>query len=210
MARISAGPNGPLTGRVGNLVYSSWKGIPYIKSLPKKRTGKTKPDEQANRHRFAISQEWLSPVVEFVRTGFKGFSPTVEGFIAAKSYLIRNAIEGEGLEAVVNPALVKVSHGDLPLPKDLTAGLDNTTLRFTWDNAIADHQRRDDQAMVLAYDIDNLVPAYTTSGQFRHTGQHELELAYTGPGRVYHIYFAMISPNRDRQSDSVYLGSFTL
>jgi hypothetical protein len=209
------GPGGILSafrGKVGPVVGSSWKGKPYIKSAPKKRVGKVGEGEQANRKRWAISQAWLKPILHFVRAGFKGYSPLSEGFVAAKSYLLKNAIEGEGMDVSINPALVKVSYGDLPLPGDITVELvDNKMLHFTWDTTQPVGGLKEDQVMLLAYDIENRNGySYIVNGQFRSAGAHDLSLYYPEPGRTYHIYFAMVSPSRSRQSDSVYLGTVTI
>ncbi len=40
-----------------------------------------------------------------------------QGFAAAKSYLMNNAMEVLDGKIIINPELVKVSSGSLPLPK---------------------------------------------------------------------------------------------
>lgn len=210
MATFQNGSNGPFTGLLGPVVGSSWKGIPYIKSRPKKRVGKVSEAEMANRKKFAISQAWLRPVVKFVRAGFKGYSPLSEGFVAAKSYLLKNAIEGKFPDITINPALVKVSFGDLPLPNDIVVGLVNQKLQFTWDTAVPQGANENDQVMLLAYNIEKEWASHTVAGQLRTTGVQELPVFYIDPGETYHIYFAMVAPDRSKQSDSVYLGTITL
>jgi hypothetical protein len=79
MGRLINGINGAFEGKVGSVVGSSWKGIPYIKSAYKKRTKKVSAKELANREKFAMAQDWLKPLLPFVREGYKGYSSTVEG-----------------------------------------------------------------------------------------------------------------------------------
>src|SRR5690242_11507600 len=121
MATYTNGITGDFSGKVGTVIGSSWKGKPYMKSLHKKRTIPAHKMEQLNRNKFAMAHQWLQPITFFVRAGFKGYTDTVEGFLAAKSYLLKNAFEGVGDELVINPALMKVSYGDLPLPTNITA-----------------------------------------------------------------------------------------
>jgi hypothetical protein len=116
MAKFTQGINGPFRGKVGTVIGATWKGIPYMRSLPHARTSKPSAKELNNRRKWALSQHWLQPLTEFVRLGFKGFSPKAEGFVAAKSYLLKNAVEGEGESLAINPSLAKLSWGDLPLP----------------------------------------------------------------------------------------------
>src|SRR5688572_10600068 len=112
MGSIKYGNVGQINGKVGDVVVSSWKGKPYVKSVPGER--KTPPTEKEliNRKKWAMAQAWLKPVTKFVRQGFNGYTPTVEGFLAAKSYLLKNAFEGEAPHFIINPAVVKVSYGE--------------------------------------------------------------------------------------------------
>ncbi|MBO9571747.1 MAG: hypothetical protein J7497_05995, partial [Chitinophagaceae bacterium] len=158
MARIPMGINGAIQGKVGTVIGSSWKGIPYIKAAYKKRTGKVGKKEKANRTKFGDAHRWLQPILDFVRQGFKGYTPTVEGFTAAKSYLLLNGFEGVAPDISINPALVKVSSGNLPLSDDITVEkTTNNQLLFSWSPSYVEDGSNKDQAMLLAYDIDNAI-----------------------------------------------------
>ena len=87
-------------------------------------------------------------------------------------------------DVVINPALAKLSSGDLPLPA--TEG---------------------DQILMLAYNVEEQEAEYNLVGQTRKTGSDKLELDEPG---TYHLYAAFISYDRSRQSDSVYLGSVVI
>src|SRR5689334_5510673 len=119
MAKFEAGPMGMFSGKVGGVVDSTWKGIPYLKARNRHRTKHISDKEKANRERFRIAQEWLKPLLDFVRVGFKGYTPTVEGFVAAKSHLMKNAMEGLGADSKVIPSKVLVSYGELPLSENI-------------------------------------------------------------------------------------------
>lgn len=208
MAKFNDGINGPFKGKVGTVVGATWKGIHYMRSLPKKRTSAPTRGEQANRKKWALSQSWLQPITEFVRIGWKGYSQKSEGFIAAKSYLMKNAFEEVAGEAIINPALVKLSWGDLPLPETIEATqLEKTVVQFTWDVAF-DHEKanKGDQIMMLAYNYEKKAVILDVMGQLRKNGSDMLNLKVGNPG-TYHLYAAFISYDRTRQSDSVYLGS---
>jgi hypothetical protein len=223
MARIFNGITGQFQGKVGTVVGATWKGIPYMRSRPKKRTAVVSKKESANRNRFAMAHKWLQPLTLFLREGFKGYTPTVEGFLAAKSYLLKNAFEGEGEHLVINPAKVKVSHGDLPLPENITAKvIGPNQIQFSWDTTTMPFDNRYDQAMVLAYDMEaeltrfnQKIALYELTGQFRSTGAHILNISPRDPEKedsvgTYHCYIAFVSADRSRRSNSVYLGTVTL
>jgi hypothetical protein len=207
MASIQYGPIGPIKGKVGNIVLSSWKGIPYVKSAPGERKAPLTPKEIANRKKWAMAHAWLKPVTEFVREGFKGYTETVEGFIAAKSYLLKNAFEGEAPDLIINPALVKVSSGELPLPQDITVTKEAANkLRFEWDTSDVEVTNKYDQVMLLAYDIVGGYCYKKLTGQLRMNGSDILQMQ-TGFERTYHLYIAFVAADRSARSNSVYLGT---
>jgi hypothetical protein len=211
MGRLVNGPNGPIVGKVGTIIGSSINGRYYIKGPHKPRTKDISEDEKRNQNKFGMAQLWLGPLKEFVRVGFKGYAPTFQGFQGALSYLLHNAFEGEQPNISINPALVKVSYGNLPLPADISVvKLPDNRLQFTWDATPIEGIHSADQVMMLAYQIVPISPkeprwySYNTTGQLRSAGTDTLPLY--GPG-TYHIWCAFVAHDRSRQSDSVYLGT---
>jgi hypothetical protein len=210
MAKFNQGITGPFQGKVGTVIGASWKGIPYMRSLPKKRTIPPTAGELANRKKWALSQQWLKPVQDFVRIGFKGYSLKSEGFIAAKSYLLKNAITGEGETLAIDPARVKLSWGDLPLPNNLQmTRLKGKQIQFTWDpKFIDDISHEGDQIMMLAYNVEKYKVVDDLYGRARAHGSDILKIeSKTG---AFHIYVAFVAHDRNRQSESVYMGAVEL
>jgi hypothetical protein len=209
MGRLLGGVNGQIQGKVGNMIGSSRNGIPYVKGPYKKRTGTVSEKELLNRKKFAAAQAWLSPLVEFVRVGFNGYSQRSQGFIAAKSWLLKNSFTGEGDNLRIDPALVKVSNGDLPNPENIAVTQTETgDLKFTWNTA-NDGSRNSDQVMMLAYDVEKAFAFIKTTGQLLSTGVDILPLDRTH-GKNFHVYAAFNAADRSRQSDSVYLGEWKI
>jgi len=209
MGRLIGGPNGQIQGKVGNFIGSSRNGIPYVKGLYKKRTLKVTEKELANRKKFAAAQAWLAPILEFVRVGFRGNSQRSQGFVAAKSWLLKNAFVRDVEKLRVDPALVKVSSGDLPNPSDISVSwTENRDLKFTWNTA-NDGSGFSDQIMMLAYDVEKPFARSNTTGQLRSTGQDILSMD-TAYGKNFHVYAAFNAADRSRQSESMYLGEWKL
>lgn len=204
------GSVGQIQGKVGDVVCATWKGIPYVRSLPQKRKSSLTEKEVANRLKWSMAHAWLKPVTKFVREGFKNYTSTVEGFIAAKSYILKNAFEGEAPDYSINPALMKVSIGNLPLPEQITATLiDDFVIQFTWSTENIAISNRYDQVMLLAYDIDHQEASHKLLGQFRTAGADTLQLRLF-EDRVYQLYIAFVAADRSAQSDSVYLGAISV
>jgi hypothetical protein len=210
MAKYTQGIHGPFEGKIGKVIGSSWKGMPYLKSVHKKRSTPPRELEIFNRKKWALSQRWLAPLVDFVREGFRGYSARSEGFVAAKSYLLKNAFEEVDDEPVINPALVKVSSGSLPLPAHISATkIDEEHIQFSWDTKRPGDSKARDQIMMLAYNIDKGEAEMEITGEFRKTGSGVLEIDSEITG-IWHLYAAFIAWDRSRQSDSVYLGTITV
>jgi|SRR5690606_12187671 len=209
MAKFTSGINGPFTGKVGTVVGCTWKGIPYMRALPKKRTGKVSDAEMANRKRFAQAQAWLKPLTPFLRTGFKNYSPTSEGFVAAKSYLLKNAIEAIDSDFRIIPEKMKLSVGELPLPAETAAifNIANGSIDFTWRAEKMVDTSMQDQAMLMAYCVELGRAIFITTGAFRKSGHDELMLPNSFAGKQVEVYIAFVAADRSRQSDSIYLGS---
>lgn len=200
MAKLVNGINGHFLGKVGNVVGSSRNGEYYVKTRPvrKRKKRKTKTENQS---KFTVAHYWLQPLLDFVKIGFKDFKKSGE-FNAAKSHMLLHAMEGTKPNFTVNPALVKLSSGDLPISPDIAVAKSGANkLEFTW--TYEGEGNHADQVMMVAYDSERLYTRFETTGQFRRTGSDTLTVA---KGKTYHVYAAFTSHDRLKQSDSVYLG----
>jgi len=205
MATYSNGVNGPFQGKLGKAVGYYWKGIPVMRSLPRKRGPKRGKLEKSNQSDFKFLHYWLQPLIDFLRFGFKGYSEHVHAFNAAKSLALKSAFVGEMGARVFDPALVQVSWGDLPLPPGITVSRSgDLELTFNWEvHPTADGKHSMDQVMMLAYDPAKEAVKYVVLGQFRSSGSDKLKLHKKGN---YHVYIAFVAADRSRQSNSRYLG----
>ena len=210
MAKTKNGLNGQVSGKVGNVVYSSWRGIPYVRAAPSKRAAPSEK-EKANHWIFGeLTQGWITPIAEFLKIGFKGYTQTNQGLTAAKSYLYRNALHQDGFNSTIDPALMLVSYGSLANPEEASVGLnDQKELVFTWNPTTGRNQSQRDQALLLAYNVEKEKAKMSLAGEFRSTGTDLLDLSTAEPG-VYHVYMAFLAQDRSRQSNSMYLGTVTL
>jgi len=208
MAKIPLGINGPIVGTIGSVVGSSWKGEPHIKAKYKKRKKNVTKKELGNRDKFGDGQRWLQPIIDFVRVGFRSTTERITGFHAAKSYLSHHAWEGTGADMRINPALMKVSVGKLPLSADLAVEKqEDGNLLFTWSTEHVPGGSKFDQVMMLAYDIERRISNDITTGQLRSTGSDTLPMMIPSEGSTWHIYMAFNGFDRTTQSDSVYMGT---
>jgi hypothetical protein len=208
MAKMKAGIMGAFSGSVGPVTGSSWYGMPYMKVRHRTRRKSDSEKEKFIHSRFAMTHAWLKPLLDVVREGFKNHSFTSRGFNAAKSYVLKNAIEGTAPDFFINPALVKVSYGNLPISPGITVEKAGPgEIRFSWDPKTPKDAHDADQVMMVAYNVEEKKAYHTIYGPLRDTGT---AINYVAEGMKYHIYLAFIAHDRSRQSDSVYLGEMEM
>ena len=71
MGKISQGVLGGFSGKVGNVVGGSWKGIDYMRIKPASVTNPRTAAQVDQRSKFSIVLNFLQPMTEFLRVGFK-------------------------------------------------------------------------------------------------------------------------------------------
>ncbi len=202
MARINNGINGAFSGRVGTVVGYTRYGQTYMRSTPKKFTKPPSEKQILNRKAMAAVQEWLTYIKLCVRVGFQNYSSTQHGFGNAVSYLKLNALNED---LTIDPARAMISWGDLDLPSaPSVSNPEEGILEFTWEPG----GRRRDRAMVLAY-ASGMDREWDLCGAQRAEGRHILRYGNM-TGKEVNLYIGFVSEERDRCSNSVYLGKITL
>lgn len=208
MAIIRNGPNGGLTGKFGSVIGYKLNGQDIIKGLPKKRTSGPTKGEQANRKKFALLQAWLAPLVDVLRVGFKGYAPTFQGFVAAKSYNSKHALkQREDGSPYIDPALALVSFGTITLPKIMSMERQGDNIIITWsteNNRILDH------AMIVAYVPETNQVEMEMAAAKRSTATASIALPDNSEGYEVHVYIAFVAYDHSAQSNSYYLGSLQI
>ena len=135
MARLPQGILGGVLGKVGNVVGSSWKGIPILKSRPLSVANPRTTAQVAQRTKMsntvAFAQEILSSVIKPLNDRFAQQASGYNDFVRRNIHLFENAEPSPaanlkisvGKMVAVNPtAMIKSSHPDTVLiehPKTL-------------------------------------------------------------------------------------------
>ena len=207
MGVLKNGPFGGFTGKVNNLVGYEVNGQFRIRARPKERTTPPTAGELENRKKFDMVQAWLRPLTLFLRTGFQHYKPTFEGFTAAKSYLMKNALVGEKPNEVIDPSKVLVSFGRLPLPQQARAELSGAReITISW--SATERQPLDIRSMYVIY-IPGGHPFAETAGPVYSKGEVKVSFpdGFTGKALV---YLAFVREDRKDRSNSVFLGEITI
>ncbi|MGY4384230.1 hypothetical protein ACVWYN_001256 [Pedobacter sp. UYP24] len=208
MAVIKNGILGGFSGKAGTVNGYHLMGQEIMRGPRRNRTSKVSPKEVLNRNKFAVSQVWLQPLTGLLRIGFQFYKPKCHGFVAAKSFISKNAMVADDAGFHVDPALACISHGPLSPGMDETATLgENYSIDFTWDYQLGAYN---DRAMVLAYDIEGGEAEYETSLAKRAEKKGTLKVGHEYAGKTLHIYIGFVSEDRKSRSISKYLGTIMM
>ena len=152
MAKWDHGLLDKLSGSIGNIVVSSWKGIPYIRSKPAGNSSNT-PAQQKQRSKFGIVIKFVNQLKPVINRGFKYNTDRMTELNSATSYLMKHAmIMGEN-----GPRLdfssVLVARGDLGRPLASSAKKTGREITLQWKyEEQQPAARADDYLLAVAYD----------------------------------------------------------
>lgn len=212
MARFLKGVHGAYSGKVGNVVGSSWRNVDYIRSLPKKSNKPASEAQVEQRAKFAMAVAFISPIKDVVNLGFSDIKQgKVSGYNLAVRSVMKNAISGLSPNYEIAYQDVQISKGPqgtlIGLEMQETAPLD---LELTWTNIINRFNAFDDDSViVLLYNKDdNMFSIF--EGAIREEERYLITFppAYSGKSIVGWAF----TGHRDgvKTSNSQYLGEVML
>lgn len=215
MGSFRKGIQGGFSGKVGNVVGAHWRGIDYMRSLPRVSKGRPVTEAQLlHRLRFATVVAFAKPISFVFNVGYaKRARENMSGYNVAVRQIYREAIVGEFPDFEVNPELVRISAGDLVRPMNpAVEAQPGHVLRFTWTNHAREGIKADhsDRAIVVVYNAAKAEYQYDTRGTERLSEELLLELPNYFEGDVVHVYLGMVSKAGDNACDSIYLGTATV
>jgi hypothetical protein len=220
MGKISAGALSGPSGKIGNLIGSSWRGISYLKARPEHYKDANTLKQQAARMRIKLLVPFLKACLPFIRIGFLGYSsPQLTSYNAATSYNLKNGITGEfpGLE--LNYTSLLLSRGRLPGGENASVEiLEPGKINFNWSSASKlTEASYKDTAMVLAYNPVKQYGIYQLQGFFRGDGGCQLTVPDSFRGDPMECYLGFVNMtglaaevSEKNISDSMYLGELTI
>jgi hypothetical protein len=211
MGTILKGILGGFSGTVGTVVGGSWKGIDYMRSRSRKKSGVSTPAQLEQQAKFGLMMKFLRLFGSVLTSSFSDFANGVTGFNAALSYNLQNAITGDYPALTINYPMVLLSHGSLnnaksPIAKAGIAGKVN----FTWvNNTGINKAAASDNAVLVIYDPTTKQVVYNLKGAIRSAESDLLDVSeFTGA--PVETWIAFISADGRSISDSVYTGLVTV
>lgn len=207
MARHHKGILQEFSGKVGTVVGGNWKGIPYIRSLP--RTGSVQPSSrlQLDRQaRFALGMRVVQAMGKLTTCCFQvGEGKTSKN--EALSRVLSQAVYGIYPDLKIEYNQLEVARGQLKKAEQVTVSASGAgQLRFNWhNNTGTGNAAADDQAVLVACVPDTMDMMYSLEGGSRAAGMGLLDVRFF-TGRLVHTWISFQSKGGGRIADSVYVG----
>lgn len=214
MGEIKKGVLGGFSGKVGNVVGSSWRGIDYIRSLPKPSKKEPTQRQLDQRARFGLVVQFLHPIKFLLNLGFAGKArgKSLTGYNLSVAYALRHAITGTFPAYSLDYSKVLISRGDLQGAWDLTmASAAAGSIDFTWtDNSGSGLASPTDRAVLVVYNPVKDRYIFTTEGAARSAGGQNLPVPADFSGDEVHVFIAFVSEDGKAFSSSIYGGTVTV
>jgi hypothetical protein len=207
MGKLLQGIFGPITGRVGDMIYYRLNGQNIARHAGK-RVKPFSEAQLASQAQMGLINVFLKVLVEFLKIGFitTDKKSKKSAYNRAVSYNRINAIAGVYPDFMIDYSKVLVSKGKLPVAEGATVELAPEGLRFNWlYNSDMPYPRENDRAMLLAYFPLVGASVYVLEGAARKTGTDVLVLPEELLSAHMEVYMSFAAADRKSVSDSIYL-----
>jgi len=211
MATYSKGANGAFSGKVGSVIGSNWRNVDYLRGLPKKSSKPSTEPQLAQRTKFALAAQYLSPIKDVLNTGFKDKQLNkITGYNAAVKIFLNQAVTGDYPDFQIDFSKVVLSKGSLSVMHGLSAGLQGADLLLNWQsilnryNAFAD----DVLTVVLFNATKNMYLVYEEAQRAALTYTAVIGTNFSGD--VFHVWGFAVNRDATGVANSQYLGTYTI
>lgn len=211
MGKISQGVLGGFSGKVGNVVGGTWKGIDYMRIKPANVSNPRTAGQMDQRSKFALVLSFLQPMKNFLRVGFKNYAHKQTQFNGAMSYNLLNGVTGAYPNYSIDYNRALVTRGGLVGALDPNAESPAPeTIDFTWTDNSGSGAEPTDKALLLAYNPSKGYAVYDTSGEERSSGSQTLTVPSDFSGDEVITFLGFISEDGKSVSNSAYVGTVTV
>lgn len=208
MAKFKKGILGPISGKIGPVIGSSWKGIPYLKAVAKNpKVRVPTPAQQAHHQKFAYLTRWLKPLHPYLTVGFKNLAENTTEISAAFSHNFKMALMGSGDNLYIDYPSVCISKGKLKGIQQLNIVLVNeNTVHLSWQSEEGALSKHNDQLMLVLYNNELGIADGFIGGTKRSARTCTFSFEGRLVGKHFHAFVGLIALNGHEISESQYLG----
>lgn len=206
MARYKNGINGPVKGKIGNVVAATCRGVDYLRSLAEPSGKAPTPAQLNQRLRFALVMGWLKPLLDLINIGFQVSGGDQTPMNRAVSLHLKEAVCGTGPDYEIDFPKAVLSRGVL-LPSFIeeVKVLPNALLQVKWCNFAASALNKEtDLVTFIVYSSAQRKFATFKNAALREEKEVLLQLPKGFEEGVLHAYMQHVNEAGDAVSTSVY------
>lgn len=207
MAKLKNGLFGLPSGKIGKMVVAHWKGIQYVRSLPKPGNKPPTPAQLRQRAKFAAVNTFLKPLRKAVQKGFLNISSQMTGYNAALSYNYKAALQGDYPGYYISWPHAVLSMGALPNVEHVsTAALPGSQISFSWRNNGGAGIARASDRMILVVYCTALQQAITSMDVYQRKDEQGVIHAIAFSGKKVQLWVSCMSQDEEQVASSMYAG----
>jgi len=212
MGTYHSGPLGDFSGKIGNVVGSTWRGKAVMRSLPIKSTKAPSLSQQVQRDKFKAVMTFLNPLKELLNTTFGNNSQVKTPFNNATSYHLKEAVMDVNDTWQMLYPKVLISEGALQgIQQAVLTPMPNHSLLLQWaDNSLQAYAYADDQLLLVVYAPALQRYAVFTDEATRQDGTATLSLPEEFTGQAIETWASFMTATGNKAALSVYLGSYVV
>ena len=212
MAKLKESVIGVLIGKIGQVVGAKWKGISVLRVKSASVANPQTDKQLEQRMRFKVTMQFLQPMTQLLRIGWRNYAVGKTAFNSAMSYNVLNAIQGTYPNFTIDYANALVAKGNLaPVLNQVAASTVAGTVLFTWTN-------NSDEVGAAGTDTSLLVVCNPTKNQAvffaglaeRADGTQAVTVPNSFSGDLVHCYMGFQTVDGFDLSNSKYAGAITV
>jgi hypothetical protein len=212
MAKIKESVIGVLSGKIGQVVGATWKGISILKVLAGSVANPQTDAQMTQRQKWSVTMRFIQPLSEFLQVGFKSYAIKMTGINAAMGYNIRNALTGTYPNIAIDYPNALVSRGNLAgalnqVASSTVAG----TVKFDWeDNSGEIGASANDKTLLVVYNPSQNQAVTVSELAERADGTQTVTVPDSFAGDLVECYIAFITVDGQVVSNSAFAGAVTV
>lgn len=208
MGKYKKGILGAFSGKIGTVVGSSWKGIEYMRSLPRPSTKAATDQQMIQRAKFALVSAFFRSASALINMGYQSLAQGKSGYNVATSDFIADAIIGTYPDFEIDYSKVLFSKGTLTGAYGVNAVSESGSVKVSWDdNSNSGTAKASDQIVILVYNPDKGQFVYDiNTGALRSAAEDTLLMPVEFLGDTVEVWVAFMTPDKKIFSTSMYVG----
>lgn len=210
MAKFINGAIGTFSGKVGSIIGSSWRSVPYMRGLSKKRTKPFSEAQLAQQQRFGLIGQFLLPLKGLLEIGLANVDDSRATLFNRAMALNMPTVTGSYPGFTIDYAKVQLSRGGLLPLRNVTVTVAAGSATVAWNPAVNRFSgHADDEVYVLLHDHTQNLFHTSDTIEPRSAGTVDIPLDADVAGNEADIWVFAVS--RDGKiTNTVHAGAYTL